>query len=108
MRLDWTQRARAVLLATGEAIAEDNPRRARRWVEKFRDRAREAATSRMSILMYGTVRCETAVNPSAPGMSGLVGAGVAVRERPGRPVDFSWRAGDEEVSPTRGHRRPSM
>ena len=43
MKLVWTQRARADLLAIGDYIAEDNPHAARRWVEKLRDRAQKAA-----------------------------------------------------------------
>ena len=43
MKFVWTQRARADLLAIGDYIAEDNPRAARRWVDKLRDRARKAA-----------------------------------------------------------------
>jgi len=43
MKLLWTDKARRDLLAIGRFIARDNPRAARTWVEKLRERARKAA-----------------------------------------------------------------
>ncbi|MBN2340202.1 MAG: type II toxin-antitoxin system RelE/ParE family toxin [Deltaproteobacteria bacterium] len=43
MKLLWTDRARRDLLNIGRFIARDNPRAARAWVERLRDRARRAA-----------------------------------------------------------------
>ena len=43
MKLLWTDRSRRDLLSIGRFIAEDNPKAARAWVEKLRERAREAA-----------------------------------------------------------------
>ena len=39
----WTQRAAGDLVAIGQYIADDNPDAARRFVERLRRRAREAA-----------------------------------------------------------------
>lgn len=43
MRLRWTDRARRDLLSIGRYIAQDNPSAARQWVERLRQRARQAA-----------------------------------------------------------------
>ena len=43
MKLLWTDRARRDLLDIGRYIARDNPRAARAWVERLRQRARKAA-----------------------------------------------------------------
>lgn len=45
MKLRWTDRARRDLLAIGRYIAQDNPSTARRWVERLRERARQAAAT---------------------------------------------------------------
>jgi len=45
MKLIWTDRGRRDLLDIGRFIAKDNPRAARAWVERLRDRARKAAES---------------------------------------------------------------
>ena len=45
MTLRWTDRARRDLLAIGRYIARDNPATARQWVERLRERARQAATA---------------------------------------------------------------
>ncbi len=45
MKLLWTDRARRDLLEIGRHIARDNPRAARAWVERLRERARKAAES---------------------------------------------------------------
>lgn len=42
--LVWTERAATDLLAIGDSIAQDDPRAARRWVGRLRQRARAAAT----------------------------------------------------------------
>lgn len=44
MRLRWSDQAKADLREIGRYIAQDDPRAARRWVEKLRERARLAAT----------------------------------------------------------------
>ena len=46
MILRWTDRARRDLLAIGRYIARDNPAAARQWVERLRERAQQAATTR--------------------------------------------------------------
>lgn len=43
MKLLWTDRARRDLLDIGRFIARDNPRAARVWVERLRERAGQAA-----------------------------------------------------------------
>ncbi|MCP4677845.1 MAG: type II toxin-antitoxin system RelE/ParE family toxin [Deltaproteobacteria bacterium] len=43
MKLLWTDRARRDLTDIGRFIARDNPRAARAWVERLRERARRAA-----------------------------------------------------------------
>ncbi len=43
MKLRWTDHARRDLLAIGRYIARDNPQVARRWNERLRERARQAA-----------------------------------------------------------------
>ena len=43
MKLRWTDRARRDLLAISRYIAQDDPLTARRWVERLRERARQAA-----------------------------------------------------------------
>jgi toxin ParE1/3/4 len=43
VRLRWTDRARRDLLSIGRYIAQDNPSAARQWVERLRQRARQAA-----------------------------------------------------------------
>jgi toxin ParE1/3/4 len=43
MKLRWSQQAVEDLLKIGRFIAEDNPPAARRWVERLRQRARQAA-----------------------------------------------------------------
>ena len=43
MKLRWTDHARRDLLAIGRYIARDNPQAARRWNERLRERARQAA-----------------------------------------------------------------
>ena len=43
MKLLWTERARRDLLDIGRFIARDNPRAARAWVERLRERAHKAA-----------------------------------------------------------------
>lgn len=43
MKLRWTRRARRDLLEIGHYIARDKPMAARRWVERLRRRARDAA-----------------------------------------------------------------
>ena len=43
MKLRWTDRAKRDLLDIGAYIARDNPTAARRWVERLRGRARDAA-----------------------------------------------------------------
>ncbi len=43
MKLRWSARARADLVDIGRYIALDDRRAARRWVEKLRQRARQAA-----------------------------------------------------------------
>ncbi len=43
MKLRWTDHARRDLLAIGRYIARDNPQAARRWSERLRERARQAA-----------------------------------------------------------------
>jgi toxin ParE1/3/4 len=48
MKLRWTDRARRDLLAIGRYIALDNPVAARRWVERFQARTRQAATMPMA------------------------------------------------------------
>ena len=45
-RLRWTLRARADLVAIGRYVARDDARAARRWLEKLRSKAREAAAPR--------------------------------------------------------------
>ena len=45
-RLRWTLRARADLVAIGRYVARDDARAARRWLEKLRSKAREAAAAR--------------------------------------------------------------
>lgn len=45
MQLRWTDRARRDLLAIGRYIARDNLSTARRWVERLRERARQAAAT---------------------------------------------------------------
>ncbi len=42
MRLRWTKRARRDLVEIGRFIARDKPMAARRWVERLRQRARNA------------------------------------------------------------------
>ena len=42
MRLRWTERARRDLLSIGRYIAQDNPSTARQWVERLRQRTRQA------------------------------------------------------------------
>jgi len=44
-RLRWTLRARADLVAIGRYVARDDARAARRWLEKLRSKAREAAAA---------------------------------------------------------------
>ncbi|WP_257461780.1 type II toxin-antitoxin system RelE/ParE family toxin [Archangium lipolyticum] len=41
----WTHRSIGDLRAIGRYIAEDNPRAARQWVERLRQRAHEAAAT---------------------------------------------------------------
>jgi toxin ParE1/3/4 len=48
MKLQWTDRARRDLVAIGRYIARDNPAAARRWVERLRTRAQQAATMPMA------------------------------------------------------------
>lgn len=48
MKLFWTDRARRDLLAIGRFIARDNPRAARDWIERLRERARRAAETPMA------------------------------------------------------------
>jgi plasmid stabilization system protein ParE len=43
MKLRWTNRARQDLLQIGTFIAQDNRPTARRWVERLRQKARDAA-----------------------------------------------------------------
>ncbi|NOY92972.1 MAG: type II toxin-antitoxin system RelE/ParE family toxin [Deltaproteobacteria bacterium] len=43
MKLRWSHRAEQDLLEIGRYIAEDNRPAARRWVERLRQRARQAA-----------------------------------------------------------------
>ena len=43
MKLRWTKRARRDLIEIGRYIARDKPEAARRWVERLRQRARDAA-----------------------------------------------------------------
>jgi toxin ParE1/3/4 len=43
VRLRWTDRARHDLLSIGRYIAQDNPSAARQWVERLRQRTRQAA-----------------------------------------------------------------
>lgn len=43
MKLSWSQRALDDLLDIGRFIARNDPRAARRWVERLRQRAQEAA-----------------------------------------------------------------
>ncbi len=43
MKLRWTHRARRDLVEIGRYIARDKPEAARRWVERLRQRARDAA-----------------------------------------------------------------
>jgi plasmid stabilization system protein ParE len=43
MKLRWTQRARRDLVEIGRHVARDKPMAARRWVERLRQRARDAA-----------------------------------------------------------------
>lgn len=43
MKLRWTHRARRDLVVIGRYIARDKPGAARRWVERLRQRARDAA-----------------------------------------------------------------
>jgi toxin ParE1/3/4 len=43
VRLRWTDRARRDLLSIGRYIAQNNPSAARQWVERLRQRARQAA-----------------------------------------------------------------
>ncbi len=43
MKLRWTHRARRDLVEIGRYIARDKPGAARRWVERLRQRARDAA-----------------------------------------------------------------
>ncbi len=43
MKLRWTLRARRDLVEIGHYIARDKPEAARRWVERLRQRARDAA-----------------------------------------------------------------
>ena len=43
MKLRWTHRARRDLAEIGRYIARDKPGAARRWVERLRQRARDAA-----------------------------------------------------------------
>ena len=43
MRLRWSRQARDDLLEIGRYISRDNPVAARRWVERLRQRARQAA-----------------------------------------------------------------
>ena len=44
-RVLWTQRSIEDLRAIGRYIAEDDPRAARQWVERLRQRATEAAAT---------------------------------------------------------------
>jgi toxin ParE1/3/4 len=44
-RIRWTHRSIEDLRAIGRYIAEDDPRAARQWVERLRQRAREAAST---------------------------------------------------------------
>jgi len=48
MKLLWTDRGRRDLLDIGRFIARDNPRAARAWVERLRERARKAAETPLS------------------------------------------------------------
>jgi len=48
MKLLWTDRARRDLLDIGRFIARDNPRAARAWIERLRERARKAALNPMA------------------------------------------------------------
>jgi addiction module RelE/StbE family toxin len=43
MKLLWTERAKRDLFAIGRYIARDNPRAANAWIERLRQRARQAA-----------------------------------------------------------------
>lgn len=43
MRLRWTEQARNDLLQIGRYIAQDKPGAARTWVQRLRERARDAA-----------------------------------------------------------------
>ncbi len=43
MKLRWTHRARRDLVDVGRYVARDKPGAARRWVERLRRRARDAA-----------------------------------------------------------------
>jgi toxin ParE1/3/4 len=43
--LRWTERAVRDLIAIGEYIAADNPKAARSWVEKLRQRAKKASAT---------------------------------------------------------------
>ncbi len=43
MKLYWSRRAQQDLLAIGRYISKDNRAAARRWVERLRQRARQAA-----------------------------------------------------------------
>ncbi|WP_375769502.1 type II toxin-antitoxin system RelE/ParE family toxin [Archangium gephyra] len=45
VRVRWTHRSIEDLLAIGRYIAEDDPRAARQWVERLRQRATEAAAT---------------------------------------------------------------
>ena len=45
VKLRWTDRARRDLFAIGQYIAQDNPSHARQWVERLRERARQAAAT---------------------------------------------------------------
>jgi plasmid stabilization system protein ParE len=47
-KVRWTRRAAGDLLAIGEFIAKDNPAAARRFVERLRQRARDAARAPLS------------------------------------------------------------
>ncbi|WNG32393.1 type II toxin-antitoxin system RelE/ParE family toxin [Archangium minus] len=44
-RVRWTHRAVEDLRAIGRYIAEDDPRAARQWIERLRQRAHEAAST---------------------------------------------------------------
>ena len=58
MILRWTDRARRDLLAIGRYMARDNPAAARQWVERLRERARQAATTPQAGRMVPELRRE--------------------------------------------------